>query len=379
MSGDNTSVGGGEAATTAVARFTAEERHRFGVGVFDEHGEPFVLIPDEEGPAVAMARAAALVRLLNGMGWDGVLLLAEAASRFRQCEAIYRAQLDCYQNDAESLKLPVTIQQLTEDAEREAEIAGRIEAWLQGGDPVAMHPVEALRDVATHMAGQLGLEVDHAAFDRARRHLDEIVPPDGAHLWTRETKEDRLARAIARMDGWVLPAARVHIRAATGDALAIRYLKRARDALRPFPEPAGGRDPVAAAAVAEALGPDGPGPFTPSFRPVGGSTRPVVHSEEAAIDARASDMGQGSFEQSLGEDPPQPLQLAPCGHHPIAPGYEPDAGGRPVHVGFVRRPPAEGLECTGKAAWEAPAVRQLRADDAGGGHGHFPDGHHHRS
>lgn len=43
---------------------------------------------------------------------------------------------------------------------------------------------------------------------------------------------------------------------------------------------------VAAMAVDEALGPGGPGPFAPTYRTEGGSTRPVVHSEEAAIDRR---------------------------------------------------------------------------------------------
>lgn len=41
---------------------------------------------------------------------------------------------------------------------------------------------------------------------------------------------------------------------------------------------------VARRAVDEALGPVGAGPFSPTYRVEGGSTRPVIHSEEAAID-----------------------------------------------------------------------------------------------
>jgi hypothetical protein len=44
------------------------------------------------------------------------------------------------------------------------------------------------------------------------------------------------------------------------------------------------RDAIARAAVDEVFGPEGAGPFEPTYRTIGGSTRPVIHSEEAAID-----------------------------------------------------------------------------------------------
>lgn len=43
---------------------------------------------------------------------------------------------------------------------------------------------------------------------------------------------------------------------------------------------------IARQAVDEVLGPQGPGPFAPTYRTEGGSTRPVVHSEEAALEPR---------------------------------------------------------------------------------------------
>lgn len=44
------------------------------------------------------------------------------------------------------------------------------------------------------------------------------------------------------------------------------------------------RKPAHIQAVDECFGPPGSGPFAPSYRTEGGSTRPVIHSEEAAID-----------------------------------------------------------------------------------------------
>lgn len=92
-------------------------------------------------------KAAALARLLNGVGWGGVALLAET-------EGLLRDYVD---------------------GSVELELAGRIRAWLDGEDPVLNHPVEALRQLAVDWAANSGRVVDHAAFDAARAYADEPV------------------------------------------------------------------------------------------------------------------------------------------------------------------------------------------------------------
>jgi hypothetical protein len=63
-----------------------------------------------------------------------------------------------------------------------------------------------------------------------------------------------------------------------------RAVAEALGAERPFryrTRPGGGQvDEVARRAVDEALGAEGPGPFGKSYRDIGGSTRPVIHSED---------------------------------------------------------------------------------------------------
>lgn len=99
---------------------------------------------------------------------------------------------------------------------------------------------------------------------------------------------------------------------------------------------------IARAAVDEAMGPAGPGPFAPTYRVEGGSTRPVIHSEEAGFERRP--LAEG-------------LECAAIGS-----AYERDAGGRPVHVGD-RKP------------WVPPEHRRLEAGSAeSGGRRGFPDG-----
>lgn len=123
MSADNTSVGGtGDA--TAAARFYAGQCQVHveggsagydGAAVFDasDHG-PFVLIANDDcvgGDALPLAQAVA--RLLNGVGWDGVLLLQRAADL-----------LEPYVDDSP-----------------EKALHQQIEAWLKAGHAI---PLEGL-------------------------------------------------------------------------------------------------------------------------------------------------------------------------------------------------------------------------------------------
>lgn len=181
MSGCNTKLGRLNTATTAP-RFQAgrcdvhEDGGEDGAAVFDMiDGMPFVLIGD--GLCVgndAMPRAQALARLLNGVGWGAIALLAEVAQLLRGYEAHHRA------------KFPLWTPGSTGDgaeahakAERNGQFAARIERWLAGEDMMPDHPVEALRDIAGQIADQVGLQVDHEAFDQARAYTDQLVrePP----------------------------------------------------------------------------------------------------------------------------------------------------------------------------------------------------------
>lgn len=305
MSGINTQVGGD--AATVAGPFTFglcqvhSENECDGAAVFDAGGEPFVLISaDCCIGGDALKRAQQVARLLNGMGWDGVVLLAEAAARFRGYEEHHRSKA----SGTEAAATKCVTEEGREEFQRQAmeifvkadtngRIAARIEHWLQGGEAILWHPVEAFK----HLAHLAGYDVPEAQLAAMRRITDAPV--------------------------------------------------------------LGGHDEAAAAAVDEALGLRGPGPFAPSFRTVGGSTRPVVHTEEAAIDAARAAYEdvpglRSCCDTQRGTDHDRRCRSQEAAYHRVNGTFAPGDGPCTYHgqvvepppaPGFVRMPLAEGLEC----------------------------------
>lgn len=101
------------------------------------------------------------------------------------------------------------------------------------------------------------------------------------------------ARDANTASGWRCTECGEPVPLAVDPGQAGRAIAEALGAERPFrhrTRPGGGQvDEVARRAVDEALGAEGRGPFPPTYRVEGGSTRPVVHSEEAAADAAAGE------------------------------------------------------------------------------------------
>lgn len=63
------------------------------------------------------------------------------------------------------------------------------------------NPAEALRSIAEDVADQLGLEVDHEAFDRAAAYLDEPIPKPSGYTDTSTYPEpDPVCRAGQRRE-----------------------------------------------------------------------------------------------------------------------------------------------------------------------------------
>jgi hypothetical protein len=164
MSGDNTKLGTSPDATVAV-RFTAGRCDVFaehpephdGAAVWGVSSQPFLLISDSLcADGDALWRAQALARLLNGMGWDGVLLLQEAVQVLQARE----------RHDAAG-QAPVA-----GVASIGADLATRMEAWLAGGggEPTIGEVPDQLQ--VADQGPELQLVVNGTEYRTRQRQLD---------------------------------------------------------------------------------------------------------------------------------------------------------------------------------------------------------------
>lgn len=138
----------------------------------------------------------------------------------------------------------------------------RLKEWLAGNDVFTVNPAEALRAMAVEMAAELGLTVDHAAFDDAAAYL---TAPVEHHVYMRDQPGlDCGDAGHVRLEGWAYmgedeqgrgvwfrPAYGRECRLTQADRYRIHFLDEGRQARRdgkgiedcPHPAPVpGGRD-----------------------------------------------------------------------------------------------------------------------------------------